>query len=276
MGSPTARIDPPLLYAKLPLDYSGLVVSIDGSAKTEKDGGYGNCAWESTTVNVAEYTGMNNGVRAALDLGTDNLVVVGDSRLVIQQSIGVIACRKETLMAQLNYHKELTSKLKPVKYLHILREFNAASDSLATEALESKTSKVVLDESRKLELVGLNRIREVIYDSGQTRIEAKPVAEDSTRSMSTIAASQSKPFADFVQTAQKQSTSYVLAVPRSQAATQKKRVRFADDSVAIPKAIIPKRMSTEDTENVPVNTAKTGANALSMVPDASDVHPAVI
>ncbi|OWY95650.1 hypothetical protein PHMEG_00034290 [Phytophthora megakarya] len=39
------RLDPPLLYAKLPLDYSGLVVSFDGSAKTEKDGGYGSCAW---------------------------------------------------------------------------------------------------------------------------------------------------------------------------------------------------------------------------------------
>ncbi|OWZ15821.1 hypothetical protein PHMEG_00010468 [Phytophthora megakarya] len=166
-GSPTARIDPQLLYAKLPLDYSGLVVSFDCSAKTEKNGGYGSCAWavwrlpewtivlatsaymESTTVDVAEYTGMDN--------GACNPTI-----------LGVTACRKETLMAQLNYHKELTSKLKSVKYLRILREFNATADSLATEALESKTSKVVLDESRKLELVGLNRIREVIYDSSQT------------------------------------------------------------------------------------------------------------
>ncbi|OWY99006.1 hypothetical protein PHMEG_00030075 [Phytophthora megakarya] len=203
-GSPTARIDPQLLYAKLPLDYSGLVVSFDGSAKTEKNGGYGSCAWvvwrlpewtivlaasaylESTTMNVAEYTGMNNGVRAALELGADSVAVVGDSRLAIQQSLWVIACRKETLMVQLNHHKELTSKLKSVKYLHVLREFNAAADSLATEALESKTSKVVLDESRKLELAGLNRIREVIYDSSQTRIEVKPVAEDAIRSISTI------------------------------------------------------------------------------------------
>ncbi|OWZ15820.1 hypothetical protein PHMEG_00010467 [Phytophthora megakarya] len=40
--------------------------------------------------------------------------------------------------------------------------------------------------------------------------------------MSAISASQFKPFADFVQTTQKQSTSYVLAVTRSQATTQKK------------------------------------------------------
>ncbi|OWZ01979.1 hypothetical protein PHMEG_00026541 [Phytophthora megakarya] len=44
-GSPTARINPQLLYTKLPLDDSGLVVYFDGSAKTEKNEGYGSCAW---------------------------------------------------------------------------------------------------------------------------------------------------------------------------------------------------------------------------------------
>ncbi|OWY99479.1 hypothetical protein PHMEG_00029510 [Phytophthora megakarya] len=79
-GSPSTRIDPSLLYAQLPHDYDGLVVSFDGSAKTEKNGGYGSCSWivwnlpewhiviaasayrEVTTVNMAEYNGMNNGV----------------------------------------------------------------------------------------------------------------------------------------------------------------------------------------------------------------------
>lgn len=63
-----------------------LVVSFDGSAKTEKYGGYGSCSWiewrlpewkiviaasaylESITVNVAEYSDMNNGVLAALPM----------------------------------------------------------------------------------------------------------------------------------------------------------------------------------------------------------------
>ncbi|OWZ10634.1 hypothetical protein PHMEG_00016484 [Phytophthora megakarya] len=138
---------------------------------TEKNGGYGSCAW--VVWRLPEWTicvpGVNNCERRrihrdeqwskrSIRTGADKLVGVGDSRLAIQQSLGVIAYRKETLMAQLNHHKELTSKLKSVKYLHILREFNAAADSLATEALESKISKVVLDESRKLELASLNRI----------------------------------------------------------------------------------------------------------------------
>ncbi|OWY91116.1 hypothetical protein PHMEG_00040441 [Phytophthora megakarya] len=38
-GSPSTRLDPSLLYAYLPHDYEGFVVSFDGSAKTEKNGG---------------------------------------------------------------------------------------------------------------------------------------------------------------------------------------------------------------------------------------------
>ncbi|OWZ00853.1 hypothetical protein PHMEG_00027867 [Phytophthora megakarya] len=46
-GSSTVRMDPQLLYARLPRSYSGLVVSFDGSVKTEKYGatvvGHGLC-----------------------------------------------------------------------------------------------------------------------------------------------------------------------------------------------------------------------------------------
>ncbi|KAG6943190.1 hypothetical protein JG688_00017734, partial [Phytophthora aleatoria] len=42
---PTVRTNPSLIYAKLPRDYRGFVMSFDGSAKTGKYGGYGNCSW---------------------------------------------------------------------------------------------------------------------------------------------------------------------------------------------------------------------------------------
>ncbi|OWZ10417.1 hypothetical protein PHMEG_00016735 [Phytophthora megakarya] len=57
-----------------------------------------NAHLESTTVNVAEYYGLNNGVEAALVLGAKELMIFGDSRLGIHQSPGVIACRNEALM----------------------------------------------------------------------------------------------------------------------------------------------------------------------------------
>ncbi|KAG6945268.1 hypothetical protein JG687_00017398, partial [Phytophthora cactorum] len=42
---PTDRTNPSLLYAKLPRDYRGFVMSFDGSSKTGKYGGYGSCSW---------------------------------------------------------------------------------------------------------------------------------------------------------------------------------------------------------------------------------------
>ncbi|KAG3121928.1 hypothetical protein PI126_g24356 [Phytophthora idaei] len=133
---------------------------------------------ESTTVNITEYTGMNQGVKAAIDNNIDDLIIVGDSRLAIQQSLGVIACRKETLQTQLNHDKELTVKLRSVRYLHVVRDYNAAADSLATEALESQTSRQVRDPERLLELQGLNWIHQVIYEASSNTVEA-PDTRDS-------------------------------------------------------------------------------------------------
>ncbi|KAE8980835.1 hypothetical protein PR001_g24180, partial [Phytophthora rubi] len=180
-GSASVRMDPELLYARVPSDFVGHVLSFDGSAKTEKNGGYGSCSWivwrlptwdieiaasahlSSTTVNIAEYTGMNHGVAAALDRGITDLIIVGDSRLAIQQSMGVIACKKDTLQVELARHKALTKQLSSTRYLHVLRTYNASADALATEALEAKAGRVILNAERKAELRVLNRIQEVLY-----------------------------------------------------------------------------------------------------------------
>ncbi|KAG2796296.1 hypothetical protein PC118_g22015 [Phytophthora cactorum] len=142
--SATVRMDPVLLYARISIGYNGFVLSFDVIAA--------NAFLESTTVNIAEYTGMNQGVKAAIDSNVDDLIIAGDSRLAIQQFLGVIACRKETLQTQLNHHNELTAKLRSARYLHVVRDYNAAADSLATEALESKSSRQVRDLERLLEL----------------------------------------------------------------------------------------------------------------------------
>ncbi|OWZ03541.1 hypothetical protein PHMEG_00024713 [Phytophthora megakarya] len=168
-GSSTVRMDPQLLYARLHRTYSGLVVSFDGSAKTEKYGGYGSCSWivwrlpdwtivtaasaylEATTVNMAEYSGMNNGVQAALDLGVIDLVIVGDSRLAVTRGVTDDPTQPPP-------RTRCT-----IKYLHAVREYNASADSLATEALENNASSVIPAEPRLSELRSLNRIQEAIY-----------------------------------------------------------------------------------------------------------------
>ncbi|OWY95188.1 hypothetical protein PHMEG_00034873 [Phytophthora megakarya] len=230
----TVRMDPQLLYARLPRSYSGLVVSFDGSAKTEK---YSHR--EATTVNMTEYSGMNNGVQAALDIGATDLAIVGDSRLAIQQSLGVIACKKESLMTQLNRHRELVARLKTVKYLHAVREYNVSADSLATEALENKASNVVSDEPRLAELKSLNRIQEVIYapiteSSADERSVSIAQAQVQTRYLrhmkpsqrsGTVPEPRRKKFFDFVRRDQRQ-IGGLAVMTRLQAKSKPKHVRF--------------------------------------------------
>uniref|UniRef100_H3H680 Integrase catalytic domain-containing protein n=1 Tax=Phytophthora ramorum TaxID=164328 RepID=H3H680_PHYRM len=291
-GSPTARMDPHLLYACLPRSYTGFVMSFDGSAKTEKNGGYGSCSWilwklpewtvvtaasaylETTTVNLAEYAGMNNGISAALEHGAEDLVIVGDSRLAIQQSLGVMACRKESLMVQQNRHRELTTKLRSVKYLHVVREFNAAADS-AGEALSSKESSVASTETRKSELVELNRIGEVIYEpSVQTTAEEKP-AVTFARVQVAHGISHDKSFFDFV----RDGPDYLTATTRHQAKARKKRVQFADEiSVIGPNDAAERDEAngvTTEAQNE-LRAEQSNNEADSSVPNAEDVDPVVI
>ncbi|OWZ07729.1 hypothetical protein PHMEG_00019844 [Phytophthora megakarya] len=275
-GSPSTRLDPSLLYAQLPHDYEGFVVSFDGSAQTEKNGVYGSCSWivwklpewqiviaasaylEQTTVNMAEYRGMNHGVIAALGRGAEDLVIVGDSRLAIQQSLGVLACRMDSLMTLLNRHRELVAKLKSVRYLHVVREYNAAADSLAGEALESKVSKVVLNDHSKTELKELNRIQEMIYEPSSDDIKVENASSESfaqilegntcyIHAMDSDILLQRKISVDFGH----QERAEVSAITRSQTKTKKKRVHFEDE--------VPERTTnTEATEAVNENSETQG------------------
>ncbi|KAG2914562.1 hypothetical protein PC117_g18266 [Phytophthora cactorum] len=178
---------------------------------------------------------MNNSVKAAIAHGAEDLVIVGDSRLAIQQSLGVIACRKESLLTLLNIHKELTAQLRSVKYLHVVREYNATADSLATEALESKVSRVVLAETRKSELVTLNPIQEMIYESNENTAEVVPREEEHhVHVLTGSESSQRKTFEHFVCDDTTITNEFGnMAVMTRRQAKAKKHVRFVDQHAEI-------------------------------------------
>ncbi|GMF42367.1 unnamed protein product [Phytophthora fragariaefolia] len=173
--------------------------------------------------------GMNEGLRAVQAHGVTDLVVVGDSRLAIQQSLGVIVCLKESLLTQLNIHRELVARFQSVRYLHVTREYNASADSLAGETLAAKEAKTTLTEESKSKLEQLNRIREVIYERPN-----REVTQVSTlRTLSGDTGTQRDNFFDFAL-----KPKFITAITRQQTQTAKKRVRFADthyeDSEALP------------------------------------------
>ncbi|KAE8882750.1 hypothetical protein PF003_g33209 [Phytophthora fragariae] len=102
-------------------------------------------------------------------------------------------------MAMLNHHKELTARLQSARYLHVVREYNSAADSLAGETLETRVSKVVLSTDRKTELSSLNRLPEVIYEvpAGDTD-ELNQTTGNFVQTLDAEAMSERKTFVDFV------------------------------------------------------------------------------
>ncbi|GMF44516.1 unnamed protein product [Phytophthora fragariaefolia] len=292
-NSATVRMDPELLYARIPTDYGGCVLSFEDLVKTEKNGGYDSRSWNlwrlpswdieiatsahfpSATVNIAECTGMNNGVVTALKRGVSDLIIVGDSRLAIQQSMGVITCKKDALQVELARHKELTKKLNSVRYLHVVRLYNSAADSMATEALDAKAGRVVLSLERKAEFKALNKIPDMLYTCENSA--------DIRRNSATIGKQSA------VNSAERAEEPKVTATTRSQA----RRVRFKDEGASDEQPVRafenPSKTPTQ-RESVRNEAAFGGAQSQvsndtaelltelseARTPDASDIDPLVV
>ena len=89
-----------------------------------------------------------------------DLIIVGDIRLAIQQCMGVIPCKKDLLQVMLARHNELVVQFNSLRHLHVIQCYNAAADTLDTEALKTKSGQVVGDLGRLSEMQQLNRIQE--------------------------------------------------------------------------------------------------------------------
>ncbi|OWZ12592.1 LOW QUALITY PROTEIN: hypothetical protein PHMEG_00014215 [Phytophthora megakarya] len=175
---------------------------------------------------MAEYSDMNNGVQAALAIGATDLVI----------SLG-IACKKESLMTQLNRHREIVARLKSVKYLHA---YNASADSLATKVLGNKASNVISDEPRLEELRSLNRIQEIIYapiteSSADEPSVSIAQAQVQTRHLRHMEPSQrsgtaAEPRRKKTSILGQRETGGLTVTTRPQAKSKPKRVRFPDES----------------------------------------------
>ncbi|GMF47146.1 unnamed protein product [Phytophthora fragariaefolia] len=213
--------------------------------------------------------GMNEGLRAAQAYGVTDLVVVGDSKLAIHQSLGVITCLKESLLTQLNIHRELVARFQSIRYLHVTREHNSSADSLAGETLLAKEAKTRLTEESKSKLEQLNRIHEVIYGESSREVTQvstlKTLSEDIVTKRDNLFDFALKP-------------RFITAITRQQAQTATKRVRFAnthdEDSEALPvEPEPPDRPNDATIESSHVENGEIFPGAAERSPSAEDVVP---
>ncbi|GMG18152.1 unnamed protein product [Phytophthora fragariaefolia] len=169
-------------------DYQGVVLSFDSAAKTSTRAGSCGCVlwqlpgWEvldargfileDVTVNDAEYHGLLNGLKMASDRGIENLVAVGDSRIVIQQVQGLINCNQPNLQRRLAEYEVIRTTFKTVQRVHVKRLYNQAADYVTSKTLALGKSWQVEDAQERLHLRLVSRIAEQVMKPSGTPNEA--------------------------------------------------------------------------------------------------------
>ncbi|GMF19199.1 unnamed protein product [Phytophthora fragariaefolia] len=204
---------PPVLSVEMLDDtYQGIVLRFDAAAKTSTRLESCRCiqwqlpGWKvleargfilrDVSVNDAVYNGLLKGVQMALDRQVETLVVVGDSRIVIQQVQGLINCHHlQKYLAECEVQKE---KFQTLCLVHVKREYNQASDYLTSKALTLGKSWIVQDPEDLLHLERVSKIAEKLMKPEAALLDGES-PQDSERlglpqgSVGGVADSQSAP-----------------------------------------------------------------------------------
>jgi len=91
---------------------------------------------EQSTNNQAEYTGLILGLQQALQLKIKNLLVRGDSQLVISQMEGKYKCSSPNIIQLYERAKILESKFDIIYYQHVYRKDNKRADYLSNTTVD--------------------------------------------------------------------------------------------------------------------------------------------
>jgi len=92
---------------------------------------------EHSTNNVAEYVGAIRALEQLKSIGyAGEVVVEGDSQLVIRQMNGEYEVRKEHLKAYHAWLRELVRSFRKVEFRWVPREENTVADALSKRAIE--------------------------------------------------------------------------------------------------------------------------------------------
>jgi probable phosphoglycerate mutase len=118
-----------------PAGYGAVVRSPGGDVLAEAAAALG-----VTTNNVAEYSGLIAGLKAAADLGADEVDVRMDSKLVVEQMSGRWKIKHAGLRPLAAEAAQLVQRFSVVRFEWVPRERNAHADRLANEAMDGGRS----------------------------------------------------------------------------------------------------------------------------------------
>lgn len=91
------------------------------------------------TNNYAEYTALIMGLEDAKERNIQNLIIRGDSLLVLKQSEGVWKIKSDNLRPLHTQVTKLLKQFNSVQFEHVKRCFNKRADQLANEGMDQNT-----------------------------------------------------------------------------------------------------------------------------------------
>ncbi len=91
------------------------------------------------TVNEAEYHALLTGLKAAIQLGVQDIKVRGDSNLIVSQVKGEWKVKEPRLIPLHAECNEMKKKFRRFDISHVRREFNKDADALANSAIDDGT-----------------------------------------------------------------------------------------------------------------------------------------
>jgi hypothetical protein len=86
--------------------------------------------------NIAEYEGLINGIRIAIELGATRLYAYGDSKLVVDQVMKESNCESSLMNVYCLEVRKLEDKLRGIELHHVPRKDNNDADALAKMAAQ--------------------------------------------------------------------------------------------------------------------------------------------
>ncbi|XP_070036813.1 uncharacterized protein [Nicotiana tomentosiformis] len=84
------------------------------------------------TNNMAEYEACILGLKLAIDMNVQELLVIGDSDLFVHQVLGEWATKNTKILPYLYYVQELKKRFTKIEFKHVPRVQNEFTDALAT------------------------------------------------------------------------------------------------------------------------------------------------
>ena len=95
---------------------------------------------DTATNNVAEYTALLTGLKCAKAIGVKQIIVQGDSQLVVNQILGKYKVKAENLQPIWRKAKSLSEEFQKFSINFIPRAENSRSDELANKAMDGLCS----------------------------------------------------------------------------------------------------------------------------------------